>query len=178
MLETARKNREVEIDTNFTQEHLRSGLEKIEIVAAKYDKNHPSSVSLDGFQGASMTPGIFREMLKRTFNIRLSPKELGAVMGFIIEFLMQHYFHPLFFLTIVSLILTILGILILPSSSSTSSNVGLKPRIPRRLLSSRRLGRRKGRRGKLMRGSFVCKKARRGPSFSLERVIAYLLWKS
>lgn len=31
----------------------------------RYDKNHPSTVTLEAFEGAQMEPHVFREQLKR-----------------------------------------------------------------------------------------------------------------
>lgn len=73
---------EANIDYEFTEDDFKSALEKIRIAAAGYDKNHPSAVSLAGFQGSSLTPGVFREMMKRTFNVKLNAKELGAAVKF------------------------------------------------------------------------------------------------
>jgi hypothetical protein len=68
------------IDADFTPEDEASGLQKISQAAIKFDKLHPSSLSLDGFNAIKTPPGLFREMLKRTFNVLLTPKELGAVV--------------------------------------------------------------------------------------------------
>lgn len=68
------------IDTDFSPEDEASGLQKISEAAIKFDKNHPSSLSLDGFNGIKISPGLFREMIKRTFNVVLTAKELGAVI--------------------------------------------------------------------------------------------------
>ena len=73
---------EAHVNYDFTHEQFASTMEKLKYAAATYDKNHPAAVGLDGFQGASLTPGVFREMLKRTFNIKLDPGELGAAVKF------------------------------------------------------------------------------------------------
>jgi Ca2+-binding EF-hand superfamily protein len=70
------------VDYDFTHDQFASTMEKLKLAASTYDRNHPSAVSLDGFQGSNLTPGVFREMLKRTFNIKLSPGELGAAVKF------------------------------------------------------------------------------------------------
>ena len=51
-------------------------------VAGNYDRGHPSSPSLQGFMGAAMTPAAFKEMMMRTFQVSLTPKELGALSKF------------------------------------------------------------------------------------------------
>jgi len=72
----------VPISEKYNSIDLNNAYEKLKIAAVKYDKTHPSSMSLDGFEGSYLTPGVFREMLKRTFNIKLDPGELGAAVKF------------------------------------------------------------------------------------------------
>ena len=55
---------------------------QITAAAAIYDRNSPGCVQLDAFDGATMPPHVFKEQLKRVFNIRLSPPELGAMMKY------------------------------------------------------------------------------------------------
>ena len=74
--------REAFVNWDFTNEEFNSALDQLKVAAGNYDRHHPSSVSLDGFQGASLSPGHFREMLKRTFGIKLTPGELGAAVKF------------------------------------------------------------------------------------------------
>jgi hypothetical protein len=50
--------------------------------ALLYDRYHPSSVQLDAFEAQSMPPHVFREQLKRCFNIRLAPQEFGALLSY------------------------------------------------------------------------------------------------
>ena len=64
----------------YTKEEMKTALDKIRLAAFRYDRNGPGAVGLDGFEGSYMTPAVFREQLKRVFNIRLSPGELGALM--------------------------------------------------------------------------------------------------
>ncbi len=68
---------------DFTDEDRNSALGKITRAAIRYDKNSSSSMGLDGFEGADMTPHVFKEQLKRVFGIKLSPAELGALVCFI-----------------------------------------------------------------------------------------------
>jgi hypothetical protein len=70
------------IDCEFSETDQTNGLENLRKAAVKFNKNHPSSMSLDGFCSTYSSPGIFREMLKRTFNITLPAKELAAVINF------------------------------------------------------------------------------------------------
>ena len=50
------------------------------LLSLRYDKNAPGNVGLEGFEGASMQPHVFKEQLRRVFNIKLTPGELGALM--------------------------------------------------------------------------------------------------
>lgn len=74
------EQQESKVDMNYTEDDTRSMMQKLLSVAAKYDKNHPSAPKLDGFSGNYMKPGLFREMLRRTFNIILTDKEAGALL--------------------------------------------------------------------------------------------------
>lgn len=70
---------ELKVVWEFDEADRKSALDKMRAAGAKYDKSHPSSPSLAGFQGGPMTPGIFRELVKRSFNLYFTPKELAAV---------------------------------------------------------------------------------------------------
>ncbi|CAM9433698.1 unnamed protein product [Scytosiphon promiscuus] len=84
--EEARRRREeqkknaLKLNSSYSEEHHESAMVKITKAAARYDKNHPSAVSLDAFDGAQMEPHVFREQLKRAFAIKLTPPELGAAI--------------------------------------------------------------------------------------------------
>ena len=71
---------ELSIDYNITGSDLRSAIEKMTDASYKYDKTHPSAPSLDGFSGGPIKAGVFKELIKRAFNINFTPKELGAVV--------------------------------------------------------------------------------------------------
>lgn len=45
------KKMESVVDFNYTEEIRKGVIEKMTLAAKKYDRNHPSAVSLDGFQG-------------------------------------------------------------------------------------------------------------------------------
>eukprot|EP00752_Nemacystus_decipiens_P018201 g16330.t1 len=84
--EEARKRREDErknalkLSRSYSERHYESAMAKITKAAARYDKNHPSAVTLEAFDGAHMQPHVFREQLKRAFAIKLTPPELGAAI--------------------------------------------------------------------------------------------------
>ena len=69
------------VDYNFTQAEMDSAVAKMTQAAYKYDKNHPGSASLDGFMGRSMEPGVFSRMVKHAFHVKLTGKELGAIVS-------------------------------------------------------------------------------------------------
>jgi Ca2+-binding EF-hand superfamily protein len=68
------------VDFDYDEDDRDTALGKMTVAASKYDKNHPSSVGLDGFSGKFVTPVVFKELLRRTFNLKLLPKELGALV--------------------------------------------------------------------------------------------------
>ena len=72
---------EMNITTDFSKDDLQSALAKIQQVAGDYDATSASAMSLQGFLGTPLTPGNLRDMLRRTFNLRLSGKEIGAMMS-------------------------------------------------------------------------------------------------
>ena len=80
-LERQSKKNEMKVDWEYGTEDVERAMAKMTESAKKFDPTHPSSMGLEGFQGATMTPGVFREMLKRTFNMKLSNKELAALIN-------------------------------------------------------------------------------------------------
>jgi len=60
---------ELDIDYDYSQADLDGGLSSLATAARFYD---PSTTSLSAFDGNYLAPSVFREMLKRLFNIRLS----------------------------------------------------------------------------------------------------------
>jgi Ca2+-binding EF-hand superfamily protein len=69
------------VDYDFTQAEMDSAVEKMTQAAYKYDKNHAGSGSLEGFMGRSMEPGVFGRMVNHTFHVKLTGKELGAIIS-------------------------------------------------------------------------------------------------
>ena len=72
---------ESNITSDFSKADLQSALDKIQQVAGDYDATSASAMSLGGFLGTPLTPGNLRDMLRRTFNLRLSGAEIGAMMS-------------------------------------------------------------------------------------------------
>lgn len=77
----AMQKTELEIVENFTEEHRDMAMKKLIDAAALYDKNAPGSVSLDSFHAKFLTPGVFREVVKRTFNLIWTAEELAAMVS-------------------------------------------------------------------------------------------------
>ena len=75
----------LKVSYSYSDEDKESAFDKLTVAAKKYDRSHPGSMSLDGFEEKQLKPHVFREMLKRTFGIILSNGELGACM---------HYYDP------------------------------------------------------------------------------------
>lgn len=71
---------DLQVDYDATGADLKSAVDKMTAASMKYDKTHPSAPSLDGFSGGPIKPGVFRELVRRAFNIYFEPKELGAVV--------------------------------------------------------------------------------------------------
>lgn len=67
-------------DFDFSVEDKHRMTRRINDAAKKYDPSHAGSVALTSFECAYLAPLDFYNALKRTFNLRLSPKELGALI--------------------------------------------------------------------------------------------------
>ena len=74
---TQRGGANLQIDMEYTEKDMFSAVEKLVGAAEKYDKCHPAAPDISAFDIATMTPGIFRENMKRCFNIKFGPRELG-----------------------------------------------------------------------------------------------------
>ena len=72
---------ELKIDYDFGEVDEARALQKLGNAAKLYDKNHPSAVPLEPFQCSSLPPTVFRDVLRRLFNVNLSPKELGSLVA-------------------------------------------------------------------------------------------------
>eukprot|EP00618_Florenciella_parvula_P035568 CAMPEP_0119484630 /NCGR_PEP_ID=MMETSP1344-20130328/11578_1 /TAXON_ID=236787 /ORGANISM="Florenciella parvula, Strain CCMP2471" /LENGTH=1104 /DNA_ID=CAMNT_0007519231 /DNA_START=22 /DNA_END=3334 /DNA_ORIENTATION=+ len=79
-MEAEKLRKAMEFDRKYSEADKATAIAKIELAAYRYDKNSPGAMNLNGFQGAELTPGEFKEQLLRAFNIRLNQGELGAVM--------------------------------------------------------------------------------------------------
>jgi hypothetical protein len=73
-----------EVDFDFTEEEFVKGLRKLVVTCYNFDTNRQqwSTGPSKAFQGSILTPSEFREMVKRVFNLKLSPGELGALVTY------------------------------------------------------------------------------------------------
>jgi len=82
----ARRKQEIEtkaaskISFKFSEDDLKTAMEKVTEAAVKYDRHAPGAVQLDAFDCEYMEPVVFKEQLKRAFNMNLHPGELGALI--------------------------------------------------------------------------------------------------
>ena len=71
----------LKVNFDFTPEDAQMAMRKLADAAWKYDKTLPGSPSLAAFEGESMSPAQFKEQLRATLGLKLSPPELGAIMN-------------------------------------------------------------------------------------------------
>merc|ERR1711871_1112397 len=70
----------LKVDMDYSPVDEASANQKLIEAATKFDKGHPSAMALNGFDSKTLPAGQFREMVKTTFNLKLKPKELGALV--------------------------------------------------------------------------------------------------
>jgi Ca2+-binding EF-hand superfamily protein len=70
----------IKISERYSDKHLQSALAKLTEASLNYDKVR--GVSLISFEPATLTPLEFKKALKRTFNLKLSPQEMGAAVDY------------------------------------------------------------------------------------------------
>jgi Ca2+-binding EF-hand superfamily protein len=73
---------ELKVDWDFDENDAKNAVKKFIAAAKDYDPNHPSAVGLDAFSQKQMSVEVFREMMKRILGLRLSPRELGALVDY------------------------------------------------------------------------------------------------
>jgi hypothetical protein len=66
----------------FTRAEQESALKKLTTKSEQYGARSVGPGGLSGFDGASMTPAVLSEQLKRTFNIKFTKQELGSIVAF------------------------------------------------------------------------------------------------
>lgn len=77
--ELAMKNAS-KLSYKYTEESFSSALAKLTEAAWAFDKNGPGAPDLTAFEAKDMEPHVFKEQLRRAFNMNLNPQELGALM--------------------------------------------------------------------------------------------------
>jgi hypothetical protein len=72
-----------EYTKEFGEEDMKNVLKVLSEVARKYDKNMPGQPMMDGFDNILyMEPHIFKDQLQRSFKIKITPREMGALMSY------------------------------------------------------------------------------------------------
>lgn len=71
-----------EVDFAFAEEDFDSALSKLIHMCYNFDPRQVGPAGLVAFEGKFLNPAEFREMLKRTFNVKLTPRELGAMVTY------------------------------------------------------------------------------------------------
>lgn len=87
------------VDYNFSQKDEDSALNKINRAAEKYDRTHHSARSIAVFEKSRLDPVQFRDALKGSFDVVLTPQELGAAI--------VHYNHGRHDLSLPSFVLNL-----------------------------------------------------------------------
>jgi hypothetical protein len=89
------------VNFTFTPEDKERAIKKLKIAAKLYDKTTPGAMSMKAFEVKEMPPHVFKEQLRRIFNLQVTPAEMGALMAVfdgIIFFSLQYFFFSnLFF---------------------------------------------------------------------------------
>jgi len=68
------------VDFNFSEAEFDSALTKFITLCYRLDRRHFGSQDMKAFEIDSLTSSEFRELMKRTFNFRVTPLELGALV--------------------------------------------------------------------------------------------------
>lgn len=79
-LELERRN-QMKVSLNFTPEDKDRAVIKLRTAARLYDKTTPGAMSMKSFEVKEMQPHVFKEQLRRIFNLHVNPPEMGALMS-------------------------------------------------------------------------------------------------
>lgn len=71
-----------EADFDFLETDFDSVMHKFIDLCYNYDPRQLGAAGLVAFECDSLTPAVFREMVKRTFGLKLGPRELGAIVSY------------------------------------------------------------------------------------------------
>jgi len=80
--EEQEKKAGMKVDYAFSEYDFDTALTKLMITAGNYNARQVGFGGMKAFDGASLSPVFFKEQLKRTFDLKVSPKELGALIAF------------------------------------------------------------------------------------------------
>lgn len=72
---------ELNVTYAFTDEERQSAFEKLTEASVKFDPAHAGPMGLTAFQASVLSPAVFREMLKRCFQMKLTNGELAALIA-------------------------------------------------------------------------------------------------
>lgn len=67
-------------DFNYTEQDKENAIRKLRTAAKLYDKTTPGAMSMKAFEVKEMAPHVFKEQLRRIFNLNVNPQEMGALM--------------------------------------------------------------------------------------------------
>lgn len=65
----------------YTEKDKARAILKLRTAARLYDKTTPGAMSMKAFEVKEMQPHVFKEQLKRIFNLQVTPPEMGALMA-------------------------------------------------------------------------------------------------
>jgi hypothetical protein len=71
-----------EVDYDFSEPEFDNALRKLVLMCHQFDYRQLGPAGWKAFQGATLTPSEFRETLKRTFNVKVNPQELGSLVTY------------------------------------------------------------------------------------------------
>ncbi len=72
------KKTPIRVSFEFNEQDTVNAISKMTEAAVLYDRNMPGAVQLDAFDCEYMTPEVFNSTIRKTFNLNLTPPELGA----------------------------------------------------------------------------------------------------
>lgn len=70
----------LKVNYDFTEADKERAIQKLRTAARLYDKTTPGAMSMKAFEVKEMAPHVFKEQLKRIFNLQVTPPEMGALM--------------------------------------------------------------------------------------------------
>jgi Ca2+-binding EF-hand superfamily protein len=71
-----------DVDYDFTESDFDGALNKLILTCCHFDRRQLGPAGFGAFTSESLTPSEFREMAKRTFNMKLTTYELGALVTY------------------------------------------------------------------------------------------------